>query len=130
MLVHLIIDSLIILSCLAILGNCFKVSLESFFTWPWVLALIPPCVTVVVYYWDALGAKYQFSLISNTLKPWKYWTTEYWWWNIARQIRHMYNKERNCAPFFQKLTYKYIILNWYFKIQECWMFPLMFRFYF
>ena len=50
--------------------------------------------------------------------------------DIARQIRHMYNKERKCAPFFKKLTYKYIIMNWYFKIQECCMFPLMFRFYF
>ena len=40
----------------------------------------------------------------------------------------LYIEKRKLVPFLKELILKYIILNYYFQIQECCMFPLMFKF--
>ena len=112
-------------SVLQFLENVSGYLWNAFFIWCRILALFPNFVTTLVCNSDGLGTKSVDLNVHREL--WKYWNIEYWWSNIARQIRHTCNKEKKLASFVKKLIYKYIILNCYVQIQACCMFPLMFK---
>ena len=68
------------------------------------------CVSILLYNWDALGTE-SVSLSVNrdicrnseNIEP----------YNIARQIKYKYNKQKKLVLFVKKLTYKYIISSCY-----------------
>ena len=101
--------------CLTIPGQCFRYLWNAFFIWRRILALSPPCVTILGYNWDVLGTKFVGLSIhwdicrnSKSIEPQDIDD------GILRHmynkgIRHTYNKERNLVPLAKKLLSSFVM---------------------